>query len=476
MTGSIRQRVIPLAAVLGTCAVVPAGLIHFFGGREIKIPSAVHFFPIAISAALAAVAAVALTRTGARRGDGRAVLVGTAFSAMAALLAVHGLTTPGLLVGDNGMISFTGAATLPVGGAVLALSAVPQLRNPRGVQVLLWIQRGLLVLICGLGLAGILYPALVPAVPEPGGPPAVSVMVLGLVFYGLLSIRAARTYLLTRRLADLVVVFGITMLGVALVPALTSSYEYLGWWVGHAFELIGIGLVGVPVAMDLHRGAQSRPLAGDLRGRELVEAADEFLGPTVRALLVRLAEKDTYTAAHTRGVALLAIRVGEELGLTPVRLRQLAVGALLHDIGKLSIPDEILQKPAALTDEEFAVIKGHPMAGRDLIRELGGFSPEVARLVFDHHERLDGTGYPRGLGADQLDLETRVLAACDVFDALLSTRVYREAWTTERALDLLREGAGTEFDPRCVEAIERVLERDGEPASSPEPEPALVRA
>lgn len=465
MAGSLRQRVIPVAAVLGACAVLPAGVIHFFGGREINLPSAVHFFPIAISAGLAAVAAVALTRTGARRGDARAVLVGTAFSAMAALLAVHGLTTPGLLTGDNGVIAFTGAATLPVGGAVLALSAVPQLRNPRGVRALLWMQRGLLVLICGLGLAGILHPALVPAVPEPGGPAAVSVLVAGLVFYGLLSLRAARTYLLTRRAADLVVVFGTTMLGVALVPALTMTGEYLGWWMGHAFELIGIGLVGVPVALDLHRGAQSRPLAGDLRGRDLVEAADEFLGPTVRALLARLAEKDAYTAAHTQGVALLATRVGDEMGVTPRRLRELAVGALLHDIGKLSVPDEILQKPSALSDDEFAVIKGHPEAGHDLVLELGGFSPEVARLVLDHHERLDGTGYPRGLTADELDLETRVLAVCDVFDALLSTRVYREAWSTRRALDLLRNGAGTEFDPRCVEALERVIARDGQAAA-----------
>ena len=101
-------------------------------------------------------------------------------------------------------------------------------------------------------------------------------------------------------------------------------YE-LGWWLGHAWELIGIGLVGVPVALDLHRGAQSRPLAGDLRASQLVSAADAFMGPTVRALLVRLAYKDDYTAEHTRGVALRAFQVGEEVGLAPVRLRELAM-------------------------------------------------------------------------------------------------------------------------------------------------------
>ena len=149
------------------------------------------------------------------------------------------------------------------------------------------------------------------------------------------------------------------------------EYYELGWWLGHAWELIGIGLVGVPVALDLHRGAQSRPLAGDLRASELVSAADAFMGPTVRALLVRLAYKDDYTAEHTRGVALRAVQVGEELGLAPVRLRELAIGGLLHDVGKLAVPNEILQKPGALTDDEFDVIKRHPDLGAELVHELG---------------------------------------------------------------------------------------------------------
>ncbi len=237
------------------------------------------------------------------------------------------------------------------------------------------------------------------------------------------------------------------------------EYNELGWWLGHAWELIGIGLVGVPVALDLHRGAQSRPLVGDLRASELVSAADAFMGPTVRALLVRLAHKDDYTAAHTRGVALRAVQVGEELGLPPARLRELAIGGLVHDVGKLSVPNEILQKPGALTDEEYDQIKRHPELGSDLVRQLG-FSAQVARLVLNHHERLDGSGYPRGLGAPDLDIETRILAVCDVFDALLSRRVYRPAWTLEKALELLSRESGTSFDPACVEALERVLERE----------------
>jgi HD-GYP domain-containing protein (c-di-GMP phosphodiesterase class II) len=460
MHALLRERIVSVLVILGGCAIGPVALLHFLGPREVHIGAEVHFFPIAVSAGLAAGAAVALTIVGARRGDARAVLVGTAFSVMAALLAVHGLTTPGLLAGDNGVVSFSGAATLPVGGAVLALSVLPEIRRSRNVRPLLWLQGALLLLVVGIGMAGILAPSIVPGVPEPGSTAAWIVLTIGMLFYGTLALRAARTFLLTRRRADLLVVLGTVLLFAALPPALLWSFMDLGWWLGHGFELVGIGLAGVPVAVDLHRGAPSRPLAGDLRGTEFVRAADAFLGPTVRALLVRLAEKDAYTETHTRRVALRAVQVGEELGLPSGRLRELAIGALVHDVGKLSVPNEILQKPSSLDDKEFAVIKRHPEWGSELLAELGGFSKLVSRLVLGHHERLDGSGYPRGLRAQELDLETRVLAVCDVFDALISRRVYREAWTQAEASALLRREAGTKLDPRCVEAIERVLSRE----------------
>jgi putative nucleotidyltransferase with HDIG domain len=461
MATLFRDRRLSLPLMLGACAIGPAAILHFFGGREVHIPSAVHFLPIAVSAGLAALAALALTVVGARRGDGRSVIVGTAFSTMAAMLAVHGLATPGVLVGDNGVVAFSGAATVPIGGAVLALAAIPELRGRRAVRPLLWGQAIVLATIVALGAAGIASPSLVPSVPETDSPPAIALLAAALAFYGVIGVRATRTYLLTRRRADLLVVLGIAVLAAAVVPALLMDWVELGWWLGHLFELIGIGLVGVPVALDLHRGVQSRPLTGDLRSTQLVAAADAFLGPQVRALLRRLAEKDEYTAEHTRSVSLLAVRVGEELGLSPARLRQLAIGALLHDIGKLSVPNGILQKPAALTADEYDVIRRHPDWGRALALQLG-FGPQVARLVSDHHERLDGSGYPRGLRGAELDLETRVLMVCDVFDALLSTRVYRDAWTLDRALGLLRAESGTALDRHCTEALERIVAREGE--------------
>jgi HD-GYP domain-containing protein (c-di-GMP phosphodiesterase class II) len=157
---------------------------------------------------------------------------------------------------------------------------------------------------------------------------------------------------------------------------------------------------------------------------------------------------------------LRAVQVGDELGLPSPQLRSLAVGGLLHDIGKLRCPDEILKKPGPLTDAEYAVVREHADAGRKLLKELGGFGDTVLRLVRNHHERLDGSGYPQGLTDAQIDLDTRILAVCDVYDALRSARVYRAAWSHERALALLRGSATSEFDTRCVEALERVLGRE----------------
>jgi HD-GYP domain-containing protein (c-di-GMP phosphodiesterase class II) len=456
----VRARLLPLLGAGAFVACVPPALLHFVGREKVLFGGGLHFGAVAVGAGVAAASALALTTIGAAQRDGRAVLMGGAFSVMAALLCLHGVTTPGILVGSNGVVSFTGGATLPVGGALLALGAIPALSRPAAVRPLLLGFAILLVAVVGLGVAAILDPDLVPGVPEPRSTPAYLALAVGLGCYGILAVRALRTYVLTRRRGDLLVAVGIVWLAAALPAALVLTYRDLGWWLGHGFEVIGVFMVGIPVALDLMRGAPSRPLIGDLRGAELVRAEDEFLGSQVRALLVALADKDAYTEEHTRRVALRAVQVGDELGRPPGRLRVLAVGGLLHDIGKLSVPDEVLGKRGPLTESEFELVRQHPEQGRRLLRALGGFDVAVIRLVLDHHERLDGSGYPRGLQEEEIDLDARILAVCDVYDALISERVYRAAWTHEQAIALLRQGAGAEFDERCVEVLERVLARE----------------
>jgi HD-GYP domain-containing protein (c-di-GMP phosphodiesterase class II) len=462
-----------IVPILAACALLPVGLLVAVGDHMVMPPMWVHFYGVGVSAVVATAAAVAITAAGARRGDTRNVIVGGAFSLMAALLAVHGLSTPGMLIGNNGLIAVTGAATLPAGGVVMALSALPQFTSPSAIRRVVALQVTLAVAIVVLSAVGALAPSLVPGVPAPRSAPAMALFAIGLCVYGALAVRALNTFLLTRRAADFAVVAGVVLLACALYSALFLSFVYLGWWLGHIFEFIGIAVVGASLVFDLRRGRRSRALVGDLRAAEVVASEEAYLGSRVRALMVRLAEKDTSTEEHTRRVAALAVEIGEHLGLSPSRLRSLAIGGLLHDIGKLSIPASILQKPGPLDDFEYSIVKLHPDRGRELLSELGGFDESVRRLVLDHHERLDGTGYPRGLAGDHLDLGTRILSVCDVYDALVSARVYRPAWTREQALELLRGESGVAFDERCVSALEDVLNAGGVSASHEAP-PAFV--
>jgi hypothetical protein len=452
----LRHRPGPLALLAGA-AILPGAVLETFGASTVAVGGRGHFALVGIAALVAAFASAGLTAAGVRRRDGQTTLLGTAFSTMTALLAVHGFATPGVLVGPNGVVAVAGGLSLPAGAAVLALTALPAVRSARRMGPLLGLQATLAGIVLALGAAGLLWPALVPAVPASGSRAALALMAVSVVLFGVLANRAVRTFALTRRAGDLVVAVACVWLAVASVATLTRTPGTLGFYLGHALEITGVLLLGVPVALDLRRGGASRPLAGDLSAAEVVASEEAYLGARVRALMVGLGAHDGSTAGHSRRVALLAVRVGEALGLAPATLRHLAVGGLLHDVGKLSVAGEILRKPAKLTDEEYAEVKRHPEAGVQLLRRLGGFPAAVLSLVGEHHERLDGAGYPAGLTDAQLALGPRILAVCDVFDALVSDRVYSEAWSTDRALALLREQAGAAFDPRCVEALVGVV-------------------
>ncbi len=161
----MRDRGVPILALAAAAAVVPPALLHFVGRNKVLIGGWIHFGGVAVGAGLATACAVALTVAGARQRDGHAVLVGCAFSVMAALLCLHGLATPGIVVGFNGVVGFTGGATLPVGGAILALGALSALRRPSAVRPLLWLFGAGVVLVLGLGVAALADPSLVPSVP-----------------------------------------------------------------------------------------------------------------------------------------------------------------------------------------------------------------------------------------------------------------------------------------------------------------------
>jgi HD-GYP domain-containing protein (c-di-GMP phosphodiesterase class II) len=151
--------------------------------------------------------------------------------------------------------------------------------------------------------------------------------------------------------------------------------------------------------------------------------------------------------------------VGERLGVGPADLQVLGLGALLHDLGKLTLPDDILNKPDRLTTAEFEVVKGHAAAGEALVRTSTVLSA-IGPIVRGHHERLDGRGYPDGLAGDEIPLAARIVSVCDAFDAMAQTRQYRQGMGADKAISILREHAGAQWDAQVVEALVHVVERE----------------
>jgi putative nucleotidyltransferase with HDIG domain len=165
---------------------------------------------------------------------------------------------------------------------------------------------------------------------------------------------------------------------------------------------------------------------------------------------------DAYTGSHSRDVVELTLAVADQLGLSGRERRDAEFAALLHDVGKVRTPKEIINKPGALTDEEREVIKQHTIEGERMLEKVGGMLGEIGHIVRSCHERHDGQGYPDGLAGDEIPLIARIVSCCDAFNAMTTDRPYRAALTLEEALAELQRNASTQFDPRVVDAVVRV--------------------
>jgi putative nucleotidyltransferase with HDIG domain len=199
-------------------------------------------------------------------------------------------------------------------------------------------------------------------------------------------------------------------------------------------------------ASERHRRLQSLlELNSAYRGTALV------LGDVVEA-------DDDYTGAHCKGVLGLALAVGDALGLDGEQRRNLEFGALLHDVGKLAIPKEIINKPGKLEPQEWQLIKTHTVEGQKMLDRVGGFMRSVGLIVRAHHERWDGGGYPDGLAGAEIPLEARIIACCDSWNAMRTDRPYRKALAHEVAVAELLANSGKQFDPHIVEVFSKVIE------------------
>ncbi|MGK7376805.1 HD domain-containing phosphohydrolase [Planococcus sp. 1R117A] len=179
----------------------------------------------------------------------------------------------------------------------------------------------------------------------------------------------------------------------------------------------------------------------------------------LRKIGEQVERKDRYTFKHSSRVANYAVKTAAKLDLERERVHNLFIASILHDIGKINIPEDVLKKPDKLTDEEFELIKKHPGDGADMLRKTA--YADLAEIVEQHHERVNGRGYPFGLKGEEILVEAKIIGVCDTFDAMTEDRAYRKAFTAQYAIDEIKRLAGIQYDPEVVKAFEQVMLEEG---------------
>jgi HD-GYP domain-containing protein (c-di-GMP phosphodiesterase class II) len=230
------------------------------------------------------------------------------------------------------------------------------------------------------------------------------------------------------------------------------------WWLYHACYASAFVVLFAAWAVEWRRAGSVRVIAEALSMRDAVAQLNHGYERPIADLVDAIEWKDVYTLGHVRRVATYAVMIGRELGMSTHEMRSLALGAQMHDVGKIGVPDRILTKPTKLTDDEFEVIKQHVGRGYEIAMSVRALHDAVDAIRY-HHERWDGTGYPTGLAGEDIPLNARIVAVADAFDAMTSGRVYQPAVTKEDAFAELRRCAGSHFDPRVVSAFGIAINR-----------------
>ncbi len=435
---------LPMAA-FGVLRSVPA----LNGMFSSPIP---HFWIVGGTSLLALLVALAVLTVALRRGDPRVAYLGIGLLFIAGIFAVHGITTPGVIYEFNMTVGVSAHLSLLAGSLFFALS---------GWSAGGWVDRFVrahmtsTVSFAVLAIAGLIAASL-------GNPDWLGLLALTTppVVYASMGITvglylfAALQFLGSYRIAPIGFTAAVAVSSVMLAQAdimLVFSEAWSGiWWGYHVAMLSGFSAATLAAWNQYRRrGGLGWAIQGMYRLRSMVEHELDSDG-VVAMLSVAIEQKDGYTAGHTLRVAEIAVRIGQILGLEPERLRVLARAGVLYDVGKIWIPDDILNKPGALTTAEFDVIKQHPLLGHEILRRAGSLDQEIA-IIATHHERMDGAGYPYGLESDDILVEARIIAVADVYDSLATDRPQRPAFDRAEVHRIMRAAAGPQLDPGLVE-------------------------
>jgi hypothetical protein len=448
--------------------VVPAGLLLL--ARSVPALDPVFesptFHVLVVSAIAAGALLVGLATAVAAARDRRPdqVLRALGCVSVGLLMLAHGLTTPGMLgqplnmwIGRLGTLALLGFAACL--GAALRDEGWTSRTIARAPVVSLVVPTVALAAACAVIVAD--PTALFGTMPVPGEEQIRSALLAAGGFSLLLTGAAHwRRWRLGRDRVELSLVLASWLTMSSILSLAFGQLWRLSWWDYHVYLLAGFAATSWAVVVGYRR---SRSLAAAVSGisvRDPLEQIAREQPEALDALIGAVEAKDPYTHGHSARVAELSGRIGMRIGLDPETLRALHQGANLHDVGKISVPDHVLNKPGELTPEEWVSIEAHPVVGWELASRAPSLRHSLG-AIRHHHERWDGTGYPDGRAGTDIPLAGRIVAVADVWDALTSDRAYRKAWPFDRAVSHVVAGAGVLFDPLCVDAFMDALKESG---------------
>ncbi len=441
-------------------AVLQAGLALGLPDFGVAGSAAGLFWLVVVAATGCAVVAAAVLARAYRRREAELGYIGLFFMAVSILPLVHGITTPGVLYGENAATMSSVQWSVPVALLLAWPLLIPVRHRDRGRRflsprfVIGWATIGLLGLTAlsgGLLINTGLLPLL-----DARSPAAMVMGLLCMVGCVLLSRRHLYLAQVAGSPAPLVLSIGFGFVGASALVWFGAAPFSIGFWVAHGLDIGGVFAGTVGALLVLQSTSRVRQAIEPILATEPLAALELGLDPIVHRFVADLETYDSITRDHVVRTAELSVQVGAAFGLTGRDLRQLGLAALLHDIGKLELPAEIVKKPGRLTDAEYEVVKGHPKHGQNLVERSPALR-DIGPFVRGHHERIDGRGYPDGLAGLDIPLAARIVAVCDAYDAMANSRQYREGMGCDRALAILREHAGTQWDSAVVAAAERVI-------------------
>ncbi|TBL76079.1 HD-GYP domain-containing protein [Paenibacillus thalictri] len=420
-----------------------------------------HFYIVSAVAFLATLIAIAVAISSSKIRNIQVTLLSLAFISLAETFLIHGLSTPNFIMGPSHLPSVAAQISVLLATFWLFMST---LRSDNPVIRLLVQYRNSLVFLWTLilavfGVISILFSHVVDFLPLDIKPFNQTIAGLTTVMNIITMYRYIQYYRYSRFPLQLSIVYGSSLLVSSQFIMVAGVTWHISWWLYHFLLLASMLIV---ITGLIKQYANSRSLVNSLRAlftSDPVERITSCLSPSIKALMIATESRDTYTAGHNLRVTMYALKLAEEMHINPEHLRAIAQGTIVHDVGKIHIPDSILNKAGKLTPEERAHIELHPSKGYEMCRSLG-FMQDELDIILSHHEKWDGSGYPNGLKGEQIPLLARIVAVADVYDALTSNRSYRKAWSHEEALKLLIDQKGTHFDPACVEAWVHVCEKE----------------